>query len=184
MALVTKQDWLDAGREVILEAGFKGLTLQVLLARLGVTHGSFYHHFKNRQALTQAVLEEWRQEMSVDIIESTKQVADLSDRVNSLIQIGIEQSSQTQLEVAIRAQAFDDPVVAVYVEQVDTLRLQHCRALALAATGDAERAEVLGNMIHAIFVGSQQIYPSFDEQQMTLIYQELKRLIAVNSLAT
>ena len=180
MALVTKQDWLNAGRAVILKDGFKGLTLQVLLERLGVTHGSFYHHFKNRKALTEALLEEWQQEMAVNIIESTKQIADLNARVDTLIQIGIEQSEQTQLEVAIRAQAFSDPVVENYVKQVDLLRLEHSRALALAATGDPERAEILGNMIHAIFVGSQQIYPPFGDEQITSIYRELKRLISAS----
>ena len=180
MAQVTKQNWLDAGREVILESGFKGLTLQVLLGRLGVTHGSFYHHFKNRKALTEALLEEWQQQMVVNIIESTSQISGLGVRVDTLIAKGLEQSEQTQLEVAIRAQAFDDPVVAAYVEKVDALRLQHSRALALAATGDVDRAEILGNMIHAIFVGSQQVYPPFNDQQMKLIYQELKQLIAAS----
>lgn len=176
MATVSKQGWLDEGQAVIIEQGFKGLTLQVLLKRLGVTHGSFYHHFKNRQSYTEALLAEWEQQMTVAIIDATAAIDALPDRVDALIDRAHNQQQQTALEVAIRAQAFSDPLVASYVERVDALRLQHSYSIALAATGDKKRASTIGNLIHAVFVGSQQIRPAFNQQQMDDIYKELRQL--------
>ena len=43
--LVTKEEYYDAALEVLAQLGFKGLNIGVLCKRLGVTSGSFYHHF-------------------------------------------------------------------------------------------------------------------------------------------
>lgn len=42
---LTRSDWLDAGQALLREHGVTAVKLRPLLARLGVTTGSFYHHF-------------------------------------------------------------------------------------------------------------------------------------------
>lgn len=42
---VTRADWLVAGQELLREGGPDALRLAVLTERLGVTTGSFYHHW-------------------------------------------------------------------------------------------------------------------------------------------
>jgi len=88
MARVTREDWLNAARDILIEGGFARLTLENLLARLGVTHGSFYHHFKNRQALTEAILKQWRQEMTLDVVTAASEIGDIQERARALINIG------------------------------------------------------------------------------------------------
>ncbi|MEV0081899.1 TetR/AcrR family transcriptional regulator [Saccharopolyspora sp. NPDC050642] len=40
-----KQDWLDAGLEILADQGVPALTIDRLATKLGLTKGSFYHHF-------------------------------------------------------------------------------------------------------------------------------------------
>ena len=44
---------------MIAEEGVAAVAVEALARRLGVTKGSFYWHFKNREALLQAALKRW-----------------------------------------------------------------------------------------------------------------------------
>lgn len=177
MARVTREDWLTAARNILIEGGFSRLTLENLLAQLGVTHGSFYHHFKNRQALTEALLKHWRQEMTLDVVATANEIGDVQTKARSLINIGNNFEDQTKLEIAFRAQARVDPMVQEYVQEVDELRIKNCTSMAKALFGDSERAENLGRLAHAVFVGSQQMLPPFSDEESEAMYLELLQLV-------
>ncbi|MCG8669943.1 MAG: TetR/AcrR family transcriptional regulator, partial [Pseudomonadales bacterium] len=165
MARVKKEDWINEATRLLIEGGFAKLTLENLLERLGVTHGSFYHHFRNRQALTEAVLKQWRKEMTQDVLASASQIGDINERAEALIKIGQSFTDQTQLEIAFRSQARVDPMVREYVQEVDELRIQNCVQLAKQLFGDTPRAQVIGKLAHAVFVGSQQMIPAYTEKE-------------------
>lgn len=176
MARVSRQDWLNEGLNILVEQGFRGLTLENLLPRLGVTHGSFYHHFKNRRQYSEALLAFWQHSLTEEIVQASAQHRDLAQRVEELIGIAAELKHQRALERAIRAEAADDEMVRGYVEKVDALRLAHSRDLATRACGDAERGRVLGNLAHAVFLGAQQVMPAFSDAEVGELYRELFRL--------
>lgn len=58
-ARLRAEDWENAALEVIAEAGVGGVAVESLARRLGVTKGSFYWHFANRNALVSAALSRW-----------------------------------------------------------------------------------------------------------------------------
>jgi len=53
----TRQRWLDEGLAVLAEEGSAGLRIDRLAARLGLTKGSFFHHFAGAAAYRAALLE-------------------------------------------------------------------------------------------------------------------------------
>ena len=67
--LVTKEEYYDAALEVLAQLGFKGLNIGVLCKRLGVTSGSFYHHFGSWQGFVAAVLDFWENRQIVVLRE-------------------------------------------------------------------------------------------------------------------
>lgn len=178
MAKVTRECWLREARQILVEDGFGKLTLGNLLVRLGVSHGSFYHHFKNRQALTEAVLKQWRKEMTQDVVEESSQIVDVREKTTMLITMGRRFHNQTRLENAFRAQARIDPLVEKYVAEVDELRVQNCTQLAGEIFGESPRATIMGKLAHAIFVGSQQMLPPVSEQESEAMYGEFLTLIS------
>jgi AcrR family transcriptional regulator len=52
-------DWVQEGFRVLAEDGVKGLTLDRLCRRLGVTKGSFYWHFSDMKAYREALIGTW-----------------------------------------------------------------------------------------------------------------------------
>jgi len=52
----TRDKILDTAEELILERGYAGVSVDSIINRLGITKGAFFHHFRNKQALADALL--------------------------------------------------------------------------------------------------------------------------------
>ena len=59
MAKLSREDWINRGLQVLAEEGMEAVRVEPLAKRLNVTKGSFYWHFKNRQALLLEILQAW-----------------------------------------------------------------------------------------------------------------------------
>ena len=46
---LNRDDWIDGALELMTSVGIEGVRIVPLAAKLGVTSGSFYWHFKDRQ---------------------------------------------------------------------------------------------------------------------------------------
>ncbi len=55
----SRQKLLDKGLSLLLARGYNDLGIQALLDEAGVPRGSFYHHFKSKQAFALAVVDEY-----------------------------------------------------------------------------------------------------------------------------
>jgi AcrR family transcriptional regulator len=58
MAVTTRDRILAAARDLFLEAGGKGVTMRAVAAGVGLTPMALYRHFKGREALLEAVVEQ------------------------------------------------------------------------------------------------------------------------------
>jgi len=56
---LTREDWLKAARIALLHGGVEAVRVEKLARTLGVTKGSFYWHFSNREEILEALLLEW-----------------------------------------------------------------------------------------------------------------------------
>ncbi len=56
---VTREDWLNVARDVLVTEGVAEVKVLTLAARLDVSRSSFYWYFKNRSDLLSALLAEW-----------------------------------------------------------------------------------------------------------------------------
>jgi TetR/AcrR family transcriptional regulator, transcriptional repressor for nem operon len=57
--LVTRQRLIDATVRLILRQGFTAATVDQICAEAGVTKGSFFHHFENKEAIGLAAANWW-----------------------------------------------------------------------------------------------------------------------------
>lgn len=58
-----REDWLRAARLGLLRGGVEAVRVEKLARDLGVTKGSFYWHFKDRDELLELLLREWEGEV-------------------------------------------------------------------------------------------------------------------------
>ncbi len=69
---LTREDWIEASMQILLERGVGGVKVTLIAERLNVTSGSFYWHFKGVQDLLDCLLDHWEVELTDKIIERAK----------------------------------------------------------------------------------------------------------------
>jgi AcrR family transcriptional regulator len=174
MAITTKRKWLVEGLTLLAESGAGALTIEMLTSRLGVTKGSFYHHFQHFQDYKEHLLSFYEDERTLQVIESAEQHEVPLDRLERIIQATLHQSSQ--LEVSLRAWALQDRFVQSYQQRIDQRRLAYLAELAFKICHDRERAHRISQLFYSIFVGSQHILPPVLGDELEALYREVERI--------
>ena len=131
-APLDRSGWIEAAIDVLAEQGVQGMRIEVLAKSFGVTKGSFYWHFKDRQDLINGVLETWRDGRIRDIDKQTVATPG-RERAQLLHLIDVYGATRNRkgisIELAVREWARRDAQAAAIVEEVDTWRLECTRRL-------------------------------------------------------
>jgi AcrR family transcriptional regulator len=174
--------WVEAAIDVLARDGIAGLRVEVLAKRCGVTKGSFYWHFKDRQALLDAVLAFWKEGRIRDI-EKVTSVAPGKERDQLHYAIEVYGASRNRkgmaIELAIRDWARHDAQAATVVESVDLYRLECTRKLFVAAGMSDAEAKSRSLLLYACVFGlSLMHYSHFDDDLSNLKQRIAERIIS------
>src|SRR6476620_9404485 len=123
MARITRRDWLDTGLRLLAEVGADGLTIEALTAALGVTKGSFYHHFRAFQDFKEALLALFEREGTLEIIVQLEAAGPAITTLHRLIDAVA--TGQWQVEAVVRAWALHDEDVRAWQARIDARRLAY-----------------------------------------------------------
>ena len=174
--------WVDEAIDVLAKEGVTGLRVEVLAKRCGVTKGSFYWHFKDRQALLEAVLEQWKIGRIRDI-EKTTSVTGGNGQEQLRYAIEVYGASRNQkgmsIELAVRDWARHDPLAAAVVESVDLYRLECTRKLFVDSGMSDADAKSRSLLLYACVFGlSLMHYTHFDDNLADLKQRIAERIIS------
>ena len=178
MARTTQRNWLNAGVRLLAEVGAAGLTIEALTAMLGVTKGSFYHHFGAFQDFKDALLALFERDGTLDVIARMEAAGSDSDKLHRLIDVVVGGSSR--VEVAVRAWALRDAEVRVCQERIDARRLAYLRVVCAALSGDDARGQAMAGVFYALYVGCQQIVPSIEGEARRHVFEEVIHLYGLS----
>lgn len=78
-------DWCQAALAAVAEGGLDAIAVEPLAKRLGVSKGSFYWHFKNRDALVAASAKHWEETLRAEATARIAEVPDPRERLSVLI---------------------------------------------------------------------------------------------------
>jgi AcrR family transcriptional regulator len=130
---------LEATARVLVKRGFDGLTTNLVAAAAGVSIGSIYQYFPNKEALVGALIEKHVEDMTALCLSELARVA----------QLPMAQAIRSVIELMIRAHAVQPELHRVLTEQVPRVgrmaRLREIEALAhrmVAGLLAARRAEL------------------------------------------
>ncbi|MCP2317914.1 transcriptional regulator, TetR family [Nocardia amikacinitolerans] len=173
--VVTKEQYFDTALEVLAELGFKGLNIGLLCRRLGVTSGSFYHHFGSWQGFVDALLEHWenRQVLILRTLKFNQGDPDDDVRAMSDLAAGLHHAA----EAAIRAWAANDESVNLALKRVDESRRRTVHKVINGVVGDEETAAVVTSLGMAMLIGYQQIAAGGENLSLQRLLHEYARLI-------
>lgn len=124
-----RERWLDAALNALAEEGGARLRVDALVKRLGVTKGSFYHHFLNRDDFISAVADYWAQVYTYDVIAHVEETGgDGHRRIRTLIET-IGAGGYDRYDIAFRSWAAQDANVAKRMRIVDEHRYVFLRSV-------------------------------------------------------
>lgn len=175
--MVTRTEWLDAGLELLAAEGSPAVTIERLTNRLGVTKGSYYHHFKGAGGFRTALLEYFEAEFTTRLIDTVEQKPDATPeaKLRRLLELVLEDPAGAELEIAVRAWALQDAEARAVQERVDQTRIEYLRGLCrgLAGVDDPDR---LARMLYLILVGHEQVLPAAPGTELRELYTLTLRL--------
>lgn len=126
-APLTPEAWLAAATDLLEVEGIDAVRVDALARKLGVTRGSFYWHFKDREDLLRGVLQAWRDAATSQLTQRLKdasaQPAEQLRDVLSLPFRGRSAQRASRIELAIRAWARRDALARRFVDECDAARL-------------------------------------------------------------
>jgi AcrR family transcriptional regulator len=169
-----KAQWLSAGLEALRKGGVGSVRVERLAGDVGITKGSFYHHFRDRGALLAAVIEYWSREMTDAEFERIQTLrGGLAARLVALAEDVLEKG-MGRYDPAIRAWARSDRKVAAAVAQVDRRRIRALTGL-FEETFAAGEARIRARTFYTFLLGEPQVRAPVREAG------ELERMIRVFS---
>lgn len=181
---MTKREWWISGVQLLAETGPTGLTIDALCQRLGVTKGSFYHHFGSMEGYKRSLLTFYEEEGTLDIIAQLAAVPTPQAKLRALVQIVVASSSQPtgHSELVLRAWAFQDELVREVQQRIDGRRLAYVQALIQEITGDEATAVTLAQLMYAILVGGTQMHPPLVGEQLLAVFNTYLQLLHLEPL--
>ena len=125
---LTPDDWADAALKAIGRGGLAAVAVEPLAASLGATKGSFYWHFRSRDALVEAALARWEAGHTDAVIRVVQEQPDPLSRLRTLLALVLESTGSDPIELAVLATA-DHPLVAPVLTRVTERRVAYTSGL-------------------------------------------------------
>ncbi len=120
-------DWEQQALVLIAEKGIRAVAVESLAKRMGVTKGSFYWHFPNRDALLEQSLLRWEKHDKTNLQASLGAILDPRERLRSFFRrTGREKLTHDVYSSLLTAA--DHPQVEPLLERVAERRMQHIEA--------------------------------------------------------
>lgn len=179
MSQLKISDWLEQGLALLATEGIEALTIDAMCQKLGVTKGSFYHHFKNRQAYLKAILEYWEEEYTSRFISYSQQGISKEEQIERLNQLVVKAFGGN--EVYIRSWAQVDPLAREFQERVDQRRINYLYELHKNWLADEKEAYAMAQLTYSSLIGSQTIMPRLTKDEFKIMTQLLGHFILTRS---
>jgi AcrR family transcriptional regulator len=152
-----RKDWIDAAIVMLAEDNVEALRVDTLAEKLGVTKGSFYWHFKGREDLLFAVLDEWRLRMTSEVQSLIfDRTGTPWERLERLLRIAISGRPDVPggpFEMTLRDWARRDPMVDRVIRAVDADRIGFAAQLYREAGLNEEEAQDYAEAHMAVVIG-------------------------------
>ncbi len=177
--MTTRRDWLDTGLEVLAELGARALTIDQLAARMGLSRGSFYHHFGGTAGYVTALMAHFEAEHTSRYIERVEAdpTATARARLQRIIKLAVDQDEGPALEIAIRSWALQNPEVEAAQARVDTTRIEYLRGLWQEISGDSDEADDMALLLYLMVVGAESVRPPVPLARVAQLYDRALRFV-------
>ena len=149
-------DWEQQALVLIAEKGIRSVAVESLARRMGVTKGSFYWHFQNREALLEQSLIRWEKHDATNLQTSLSAIDDPRERLRSFFR----RSGREQLTHNVYSSlctASDHPQVEPLLERVAERRMKHIEKAYEEIGFDSQEASHRARLTYSAYLGFLQL---------------------------
>jgi len=124
---ISRDEWILEALNVLNESGIDQVTVHNLARRLGIARSGFYWHFKDRNALHEAMLRDWER-LTTRTISDNKEIASLdpTDRLFRIAEL-VQDFDLNGYDIALNHWAVQSKKAARRVRRVFKLRSRFVR---------------------------------------------------------
>jgi AcrR family transcriptional regulator len=165
---LTRADWIGTAVEALARDGLRAVAVEPLAERLGATKGSFYWHFRDRNALLQAAVEHWERTAIDEELERLELITDPIERHTATVAALNASPKDVKIFLVLLWNA-DHPVIGPAVERIVHKRMAFSQRLRAQAGLSAEQAERSALHAYSVWLGLQllrQAVPGLVPQDM------------------
>ena len=153
-----RDDWLKAAL-ALCKGGIDGVMVAPLAANLGVTTGSFYWHFKNRQELLEALLNYWEHELTDTAINAANRYeGSPTDRILFVME-AVMINGLAHFDLPIWQWAQTDTIANRVFKRALKKRFSYATRMFSEAGFSRKQAEIRGRMMVIYMMGESTLSP-------------------------
>ena len=178
---LTPDSWINIATEVLVNEGIDHVRIDVLADQLGVTRGSFYWHFRDREDLLRRVLQAWSERATLAL---TRRLASASSdpqaRLRDMISLphrGQAAERAARIELAIRAWARRDPLARQVLDEADRNRLTYHEQSFLALGLPPAKARARAFITYSAEIGESLLHHHGSPRARADRQRELEALV-------
>jgi AcrR family transcriptional regulator len=139
---LNREEWLERALDVVSLAGGAKLRIDYLVKEIGVTKGSFYWHFNNRDDFVRNLIDYWHEHYTLTVSDYLDGIdGSAEEKMRKLMEmVFVEQL--TRHDLAIRSWAIAEPELRELVKRTDNHRLKYLRMLFTGMGFDKDGADL------------------------------------------
>lgn len=175
--------WLNEGVTVLASEGADAVRIDRIAARLGLSKGSFHHHFAGVDGYKKALLAHVEEMLTIPLSTATAALGEEADarsilgRLTSLLGESDADIYRPDLEVALRAWALTDANAAKTQTRIDSARLAALSAVWSAITDDPEEARLAALLPYVIGIGATVLMPPMKAGDLQRLFELILPLV-------
>lgn len=169
--------WIDTALHVLAKRGIDGVRIEVLAKQLEVTKGSFYWHFKDRAALLEEMLQEWRRRATLGIIERLERTDEAPlKRMLRLLRLQFDAKQAefgADVELSVRLWGRHDASAASVLREIDELRLRYISKLMVGIGKTESEARARAVLIYSYMRVSRSLPELVEDRTLSDACEDL-----------
>lgn len=181
--------WLDEGLRVLVDDGAAGVRIDRIAARLGLSKGSFHHHFAGADGYKRDLLAHYESltvgalESAIDALGADASVPAVLEALTGLIRADRPGLYRPELDVAVRAWSTSDTDVRAVQQRIDTARVEALqRVWSRVVPTDEARLSAL--LPYLLAVGAAVVVPPVPADDLRRLYELLLPLVPTSRAST
>ena len=182
--------WLDEGIRVLAEEGATGVRIDRIAARLGLSKGSFHHHFDGAEGFKRDLLA-YVERLSTQALDTAiAEVAPDADartvlgHLTALIEPRDAGLYRPELDVAVRAWATSDAEVRDVQARIDEARIAALQRVWRPYVTTEAQARTAALLPYLLSVGASVVTPPVGTRELRELFELLLPLVPDEPAAT